>query len=71
MLQDTQVLKERYKDTQVELVLKVLQDKEVLRVNSGVRKVLKVLWVRKGHKVHKMVYRATQVLKVRLVNKEL
>ena len=43
MLQDTQVLKERYKDTQVELVLKVQQDKEVLRVNSGVRKVLKVL----------------------------
>jgi hypothetical protein len=37
------VLKERYKDTQVELVLKVQQDKEVLRVNSGVRKVLKVL----------------------------
>jgi hypothetical protein len=43
VLQDTQVLKERYKDTQVELVLKVQQDKEVLRVNSGVRKVLKVL----------------------------
>jgi hypothetical protein len=54
----------------VELVLKVRLDKVEPRAKSRVHKVLKVLWVPKGHKVHKMVYKVILVLKGLLDNKE-
>jgi hypothetical protein len=55
----------------VERVLKDRLDKVGPRVNSRVHKVLKVLWVPKEHKVHKMVYKVILVLKGLSVNKVL